>query len=455
MDSSTRHLVEHAMDTNFDSLSTNDIHQCKRRLIDSFGCAMGSFDHPLSVSMRQLAKHCADSQGASIWGTKQGSTPEMAAFVNGVMLRVGENSDTFVGAGGGGHPSDMISALVAVAESEDASGESLIAATVIAYDVYCQLMDSVNLGAKGFDQVIHVVLGAVLGVSKLMKLTHEQMGHAVSLALAPNIALRQTRHGELSSWKGCAGANAARNAVFAATLAKCGVEGPASIFEGKQGLWSVVGEFAWPSAEQFKTIRMITRTSIKSLPICYHTQSGALAALELRRQLKPDEIESIDVQTYQTAVEMAGSDATQWAPRTSESADHSLPFVVATALARGAVDAAGFAVDRLTDPQVLGLMAKVRVNNDPILTSMWPETAPARLVIRTIAALEFQSEVLYPKGHVSNPLSDAELDDKFNAMFSIYASAGQSENALAALWRLDQCCDIKIDVLDQLARRDG
>jgi 2-methylcitrate dehydratase len=451
MDSLTQQLVELAHDTRYHTLGTETVHECKRRLLDTIACAMGSFGHPLSVSMRELASHYHGTPGAGIWGTTSRTTPEMAAFVNGVMLRVGENSDTYIGKGGGGHPSDMIAGMVAAADACGANGRALVEAVVIGYDVYCRLMDAVNLGDKGFDQAVHVVLGTVLGAGKLFGLTAVQMHHAVALAIAPNMALRQTRHGQLSHWKGCAGANAVRNAVFAATLAQRGVEGPSSIFDGKQGLWSVTGNFEWPALEVFRSQRMVTRTSIKPLPVCYHTQSAALAALELHTKLNPGEVDDIYVETYKTAVDMAAGDAGQWTPRTPESADHSLPFVVATALERGRVEPNCFHADELYHPGVLRLMAKVRVAEDQALSRLWPESAAARVTVRGTSGREVSSEVLYPKGHILNPMSDAEISAKFVALFGPRSGASACDRALKALWEIDELDDLNIDLLSALA----
>lgn len=452
MDSSTRQLVELALDTTYGTLSAETVHEAKRRLIDTFGCAMGSYDHPLSASMRDLAsQYRPGGESAGVWGSAVRTTPDLAAFANGVMLRVGENSDTFIGAGGGGHPSDMIAAMVAAAESARADGRALVAATVVGYDAYCRMMELTNLGSKGIDQAVHVALGAVLGAGKLMGLSREQLGHAVSLAITSNVALRQTRHGQLSSWKGCAGANASRNAVFAATLAKHGVEGPAEPFEGKQGLWFLGGRFEWPPLPELRATRMITRTSIKPLPVCYHTQAGALAALEARKRLQVGQIAEVHVETYQVGFEMAAGEPGQWKPRTSESADHSLPFVVATALAHGSVEPGMFAVERLGDPEVVELVKKVKVTVDPKLSSMWPVTAPGRVTVRTSSGT-VATEILYPRGHVRNPMTDAELGAKFTAMVGARMSPGASERALSALWSVDAAKDLGPEVLAPLVR---
>ena len=152
---------------------------------------------------------------ATVWGSTIKTTPENAAFANGVMTRLLDISDTYLGKSRG-HPSDMNAGIIAVAESIHADGKSLINAITLAYDVYCSFCDAIDVNAKGWDQPVYGVLGCVLGVGKLLKLNHDQMANAVSLALAPNMALAQARRGHLSNWKGCAGANASRNAVFAA-----------------------------------------------------------------------------------------------------------------------------------------------------------------------------------------------------------------------------------------------
>ncbi|AHG64109.1 MmgE/PrpD family protein [Advenella mimigardefordensis] len=434
----TKQLIELAQNTRYERLGAETVHECKRRIIDSIACAMASFNHPLSISMRTLASSYRGAPDAALWGTGVRTTPEMAAFANGVMVRVGENSDTFIGKGGGGHPSDMIAGLIAVAEAAQASGQALIEAIVIAYDVYCGLMDAVDLAAKGWDQAFHVTLGTVLGASRLLGLDESQMEQAISLAICPNMALRQTRHGELSHWKGCAGANAARNAVFAATLAQRGVIGPSGIFDGKQGLWSVTGQFEWPVLYHGDSLRMVARTSIKPLPVCYHTQSAALAALKLFPKLAKDTISQVHVHTYRTALEMAADGAHQWAPQTSESADHSLPFVVATALLHGAIAPSSFQADRLACPDVRKVMSTIQVSEDPALSSLWPKSAAARVTVETRNGVQLSEEILYPKGHVNNPMSDDEVATKLYEGVSALAGQDKGKKIVTTLWGIDQ-----------------
>ena len=106
---------------------------------------------------------------------------------------------------------------------------------MLAYEVFCRLSDQVSLFAKGLDYPVFGVIASAVGVSRIFDLSQRQTTESINLATAPNISLRQTRVGEVSVWKGCAMANAARNAVFAILLAREGMAGPSPIFEGRYG----------------------------------------------------------------------------------------------------------------------------------------------------------------------------------------------------------------------------
>jgi 2-methylcitrate dehydratase len=314
-------------------------------------------------------------------------------------------------------------------------------------------MDAIDINSKGWDQPVYSVLGCVLGVGRLMALTRAQMANAVSLALAPNMALTQTRRGDLSSWKGCAGANASRNAVFAAMLAREGFTGPTAVFEGEGGLWDVVGRFEWPLPAIPAVPHMIGQTHIKRLPVCYHGQSAVEAALELRARVKLPDIDGINVAGYRTAVHMMGNDPSRWAPATRETADHSLPYVVAIALLDGKVTAQSFAPSRLTDPAVGALMKKVTVTEDAKMSAQYPESSGSRLAVTLSSGATLTHEIRYPKGHAMNPLTDAEVEAKFRELFAQCGNAAQCETALAALRNFDRAKDVGREVLVTFALR--
>jgi 2-methylcitrate dehydratase len=435
-DATVKRLVAFTERARYEDLSAKTIHETKLHLIDTFASALGAFDEPVSVMSRTMAKRYRSDDLARVWGCDLVTTPEMAAFANGVMTRSLDVSDTYLGRSRG-HPSDMIPGLVAVAESTHADGKSLINAIVLAYDVYCSFCKHVDINSGGWDQPVYTVMGCVLGAAKLMRLSPDQTGHALSLALTPNLALSQARRGSLSSWKGCAGANAARNAVFAAVLSKQGFTGPGEIFEGSGGFWDAVGRADWPLPEA----PMIGETRTKFLPVCYHGQSAVFAAMELRDKIDLRQIEEIRVDAYQVAVFMMGNDASRWAPATRETADHSLPYCVAIALLDGKLVRDSFADERLRDSAVADLMRKVKVAEDPALTAQYPEGAPGRVTIRLRSGETHVAEIRYPRGHEKSPMSDAEVENKFRNLSGGLLGAPGCDRALKTLWQLENIKD--------------
>jgi 2-methylcitrate dehydratase len=306
--------------------------------------------------------------------------------------------------------------------------------------VYCSFCETVDLNSKGWDQPAYAVLGCVLGTGKLLGLTRSQLGNAVSLALTPNLGLAQARRGELSSWKGCAGPNASRNAVFAALLARDGFTGPPAVFEGDGGFWQATGarpEWKLPEGRHF-----IAETHIKGLPVCYHAQSSVWAALELRDRIDPARIADIEIDTYGAAVMMTGADASRWAPTTHETADHSLPYCVAVALLDGKVTGESFADARLRDPVVGELMRKVKVREEKRLSDAYPEGAPGRVTIKMASGETHTREVLYPRGHAKSPMSGADVERKFHDLAGARLSKEQRGALLAAIETLEQAGNV-------------
>ena len=441
MDTTTRRLVDYAMGANFANLPSEVVHECKRRLIDSFASAVGAYHEPLCQAARTVAqRYSGGKPTARVWGCKWQTTPDAAAFANGVMLRFLDINDLFR-VKSGGHPSDVIPGILAVGEAVHADGASVMNAIVLAYDIYCGFCEMIDINEKGWDQPVYGVLACVIGASKLLDLSEEQMGNAIALALAPNMALAQVRHGELSAWKGCAGANASRNAVFAAFLARDGISGPTQIFEGKGGLWDIVGRFDWQLRADLP--HRVTATHMRCFPICSHAQSAVWAALELRSRLRPQDIREIQIETYKRSFEMLGNDPSRWAPTNRETADHSLPYVVAIALLDGEITPRSFSETRLFDQTVSSLMNKVKVQENPQFSSQYPESAYSRLRVRMLSGEEIKAEVRYPKGHIRNQIDDPTLEAKFRSMFVGFADELHCEKALHELWNFEDITDVE------------
>ncbi len=454
MDATTARLIDFAAQADFSGLPAATLHEAKRRLIDTFACAVGAYEEPVSRMARTHASRyvaAAGSPAASVWGCSSPTTVEAAAFANGVMLRVEDISDMYRFKSGG-HPSDVIAAVIAMGEGLHADGAAVINAVVLAYDVYCTFCEAVDVNSKGWDQPVYSVMACALGASKLLHLDREQMGNALALALVPNMALDQTRHGELSSWKGCAGANASRNGVFAALLAQDGFTGPTGVFEGKGGLYEIVGRFDWrlPATGDART--SISRTHMKCFPVCYHGQSAVWAAVDMRTRVRVQDIAEIRIETYEHAAHIMGADPSKWAPSTRETADHSLPYVVAIGLLDGEVTSASFSGVRLRDPEVARLMAMVKVDENAELSAQYPESAPCRLTVRMQSGEVVVTNIRYPKGHNMSPLSDAEVEQKFRGMFREYGSTSQCASALDGLWNFERARDVA-DVLKLFEKR--
>jgi len=432
----TEKLVDYALGTRYEDLAPEVALAAKDRILDTLGCVAGAYGHATSAAVRRFAARYSMDSNATILGDGVPAAPEMAAFANGVMLRLLDMSDTYRNKSGG-HPSDIMSAALAAAEIGRADGKALIAAIAIGYEVYCGCCDAIDLNSLGWDQPVYGVVASALAAGKLLGLDRAQLGHAVALALVPNMATYQTRQGELSIWKGCAGANAARNGLFAALLSQAGITGPDRPIEGKCGLWDQTDKFDWPLEPGTPPTR-IAHTNLKCFPICYHGQTAVWTALDVRDRFRLDEVEAIEVGAYPKAVEMMASDPTRWAPKTQETADHSLPYVVGTALLDGTVDDRAFRAEALRAPAITALMKRISVVADDALEAQHPDGAPSRITVRLTDGREIRHALGYPKGHDKNPMTGAEVRRKFTGLFTAYGDAAQADAVIAAVDGLDR-----------------
>src|SRR6266446_5014184 len=372
-------LADYAVGLKFEDLPAPVVREVKRRVIDSVGCALGAWNaEPCGVA-RRVASAFSAGRGATLLGTRHRAPPDWAAFANGCLVRYLDYNDTYLSKEPA-HPSDNIPAALAVAEAENASGVEFIVAIALAYEVQCRLCDTASLRARGWDHVTYGAFSTALAAARLMRLDVERTRHAVGIAGVASAALRQSRVGELSHWKGCAFANAARHGVFAALLAREGMTGPAPIFEGEKGFQALVsgplearvGEWGRSRGGDF----MILNTCIKFWPAEYHSQSAIEAALRLRSQVGDmAQIESVRVESHDAAADIIGSEPEKWRPTSRETADHSLPYIVAVALVDGEVTAKQFEPARIAEPALLALVQRVKVQRHAELSASYPQAA--------------------------------------------------------------------------------
>ena len=442
MDRTTELLSSYACNLSYEDLPPEVIHQVKRTVADTLGCAVGGYlSEPAKVA-RKLAGDITSGTPSRILGTNDYSSLDMAGFANGVMVRYLDCNDSYFSPGGG-HPSDMIPAALAVADSAEADGKTLITAIALAYEAFCRIADQVP--DNQWDQGIFSVIGAACAAGKVLGLDEEQMGHAISLAAVPNVPLRVTRMGELSMWKGCAAAAATRSGVFAAQLAAEGMTGPFEPFEGRKGLWEqAIGypveiEALGGEDSPFR----ILNTIFKFYPSQIHTQAPIDLAIQLHEKVQPDDIASIKIQSYNSAVSSASTEPEKWDPKTRETADHSIPFLTAVGLRDGAVTPATFAPDRIADAGLRTIINKMRIDENPEFTERYPEQYNCRIeVIKSNGQTEVAS-TSYPKGHGKNPLSDAEVDAKFRRLACPTVTEQQCEQALELIWSLENLPNLR------------
>ncbi|PYL62670.1 MAG: MmgE/PrpD family protein, partial [Verrucomicrobia bacterium] len=227
-------LANYACLLRFEDLSRQVVHEVKRRVIDSLGCALGAWNEEPCAIARKVASEFSAKAGSTIIGTKHKAPPDWAAFATGCCIRYFDYNDTYLSKEPA-HPSDNISAALSIAESINAHGRELITAIALAYEVQCRLCDAASIRARGWDHVTYGAFSTALAGTRLMQLDPEKTRQAVNIAGVACAEMRRVRVGELSHWKGVAFASAARHGVHSALLTRAGMTGPAPIFEGQIG----------------------------------------------------------------------------------------------------------------------------------------------------------------------------------------------------------------------------
>jgi 2-methylcitrate dehydratase len=441
MDRTVNKISTYAASLSYSDLTPEALHAVKRSLIDSIGCALGAFAaEPVKIA-RRLAARVSSSMPASVLGTFMKTSPEMATFVNGIMVRYLDFNDDYLNKDGP-HPSDNISAIMAICEALHADGKALACGITLAYEIVDHLVDSAAFMFRGWDYVTETSVGSALGVGKVLGLSKQEMAQALALAIAPNIALWQTRIGELSMWKGCAGPNAARNGLFAAQLAREGMTGPNQIIEGPCGLWNqVTGRFELgPFGGKGRPFK-IQDTFFKPRPIMYTVLLPVETALKLREEVNINDVRSIKIFLDKFCLSSSAGPE-KYDPHTRETADHSVPYLVVAALVDGEISEKTFTPERYRNPQILSLLKKSAMEEDPQFTQDWPKTFHCRIEIESNAGQKWTQHLKNPKGHPANPMSDAEIEEKFLKLASDKLTARQAQSALELLWHAEEIEDV-------------
>jgi 2-methylcitrate dehydratase len=382
-----------------------------------------------------------------VFGSGVRTTPDLAAFANAIMVRTYDWNDGMQ-AKGGGHPSDMIPGILAIAELEHATGIDTLVAVALAYELLGGLGSATD--RKAFDQGLFMGAAVALAGGKLMRLDEQQLANAASLAVTTALPLQVSRWGSLSMMKGAATAFAVRNGVFAAQLARRGFTAAPEPFEGYLGLWEVMGEFTLQLPVLPEGPSAIEMAHQKPVP----AETQVLGILdhvpEIRAWSTVEEIESIDVELAErTARHVA--DPPKYDPQTRETADHSLPYMLAAALTDGTLTLAPYAPERFRDPALRPLMQRIHVTANERLTRIREDerhgvtrSTPAIVRVRRRDGEVYEREIMFHKGHLRNPMTRADIDDKWDRICEGTLDAELAAEIRDAWWNTAAVDDIGV-----------
>jgi 2-methylcitrate dehydratase len=279
-----------------------------------------------------------------------------------------------------------------------------------------------------------------------MKLPIEQLTQAVNISINDHIAMIQTRTQSLSDWKGLAAAEAARNAVFAALLARGGITGPAPIFEGRAGFFQQISGPAAIAVDAFGRRGIpfrINACGMKPYPAVVWAQTAIDAGVAVAREAGDlDRIAAIEIAATARGYQMAGSEPEKWTPDTRETADHSLPYITARAMFDGEVTNDSYAPDKLRDPRLRAFMAKITVKEDPALTALQGDAVPTRVTAILADGRRISHQVNDVPGFAGRPMQRADVERKFYSNVGRRWPAERTRSVLDAVWGLERADDL-------------
>jgi 2-methylcitrate dehydratase len=444
-DTIVRGLTDFAHGLRYDDLGDATSHAAKRCVLDALGCALGAFDFAPVVALRGLARTSTSTRPATLIGTSETTTPEMAALVNGAMIRTLDFNDDYFGSettnakgDTGPHPSDNLGGVLAAAQMAGADGRAALLGVVLAYEVAGQLVDEIVIRANGWDHPIIHSIATAAASARLLGLSVPQTEHALRLAVVPNICLYETRVGHISNWKGLAGPNGSRSGLFATLLAEAGITGPELAFEGPRGLMKQVGHhFSLGEFGGGERSFRIENTYFKQFPLRYEMQLPVQMAFQLRQDIDPRDIASMTVFMERKSVTTREKEPALWRPDNRETADHSGPYLIAAGLVDGEITEATFTAARYEDTRILDVADTIQLVEDPAFTDAFPWSMSCRFELELKDGRRLDVVGDRPKGHPGNPLSDEELSAKFLAQAEPRLGSARAQELHDLIWSLD------------------
>jgi len=418
----------------FKDLSDRALEQLKIRVLDTIGVAIAALDAEVIRAIRKLTAELGGQPLSTLIGGGK-TAPDRAAFFNGALTRYLDFMDSYIAPCETCHPSDNFGAVLAAAEMRNASGKDSLTALAVAYQVQTRLSDVAPVRDKGFDHTTQGAYAAAAGVAKALDLSVEQIANAIAISGTANNALRVTRTGALSHWKGLAYPNTAMAATYAALLAAHGITGPEAVFEGNKGfMQSIAGPFEidWLK-ENLERVRL---TILKKHNAEIHAQSAIDAALDIRARpgFAAEAVRAVRLETFAVAHQIigGGEEGDKRVVRTKEEADHSLPYMIAVALLDGEVQPQQYRPERIRATDVQSLLRKVTVSVDPALSNRFPRQLPADLEVELRDGMFFHAHRDDYHGFHTNPFNWTAAREKFDRVTRDFTTGAQRD-ALAEI----------------------
>jgi 2-methylcitrate dehydratase len=438
----------------YEEMSTEAVAALKAHILDAVGCAIGALDGGPIASVRATIDELGGAPHVTLIGGGR-SAPDRVALYNGALVRYLDFNDAYLAPGETCHPSDNLGAVLSAAEYAARDGKALLTAMAVAYQVQCRLSDEAPVRAKGFDHTTQGAYAAAAGVSAALGLDADQTANAIAISGTTNNALRVTRTGRLSQWKGLAYPYTGFSATNAAFLARHDITGPLEVFEGNKGFMeSISGPFTIDWARE--NLEVVRHTILKRFNAEIHSQSALEAILELRQaeNFHAADVEGIELDTFDVAFNIigGGEEGNKQLVETKEQADHSLPYMLAVALLDGAVGPPQYAPERIMRDDVQQLLRKVIVRPDETLSRRFPQEMPCRLRVPLRDGRTLSIEKTDYEGFFTRPMPWEHVVAKFERLAEPYAPASLRQDIADAIHHLDS---IQVSALTQLLAQVG
>jgi 2-methylcitrate dehydratase len=439
--SQVEQMAEFVEEARFESLVPDTRQQLKIRILDSLGCSLGALHAQPILMVRKYISElgCGSGRCTLIGG---GSTElDRAALYNGALIRYLDFNDSYLAKGETCHPSDNLGAILAAGEFVGATGRDLMTALAVAYQIQCRLCDAAPVRARGFDHTVQGAYAVAAGVSKILGLGPRQTANALAISGTAFNALRVTRTGRLSHWKGLAYPNLAACCTRATLLAKQGITGPLEVIEGEKGLMdAITGYFQvrWSGED----LGCVGRTTIKKYNAEIHSQTAIEAILTLlrRHQFSSTDIKRVDVEIFDVAYNIigGGEEGSKSSVSTKEEADHSLPYILAVAVLDGQVMPQQYEHKRIQRSDVQTLLGKVSVKPRKLFSERFPDEMPCRVKVTLMDGRVLDQETRDYEGFFTRPMSWELAVEKFDSVASLGPTAGQRAAIAEQVANLEQ-----------------